>query len=112
MSINRNQIRQSTYSNGVGRVFRKGSFWDRAFKAVANLAVLIPGIGVGISTAMKAADNLTPERDAGGSGSPDGGSGSPSGGGGGGVRITPREYFAGVGKLNDGKKVGNTPKVF
>ena len=103
MSINRNQIRQSTYNNNsVGRVFRRGSFWDRMFKAATGIAtVFIAPLGA----AMALADKVTPERDP----LPTGERGGSSGGRG---FNYDAGNVSGVGKLNDGKKVGNAPKVF
>ena len=103
MNIKQRQISQSTYqNNSVGRIFRKGSFWDKLFKgATAIASVLIPALGAG----MALIDKNTPER-------PElpSGDGKPTGsGGGGGIRIEPREFFAGVPKQN---KNYNPPKVF
>jgi len=71
----------------VGRVFRKGSFWDRLFKgATAVATVFVPFVG----GAMALADRLTPER-------------PPR------VPDIPGGYnVAGMGKMNKVKK----PKVF
>lgn len=113
MNIKQRQIAQTTYEgNSVGRVFRKGSFWDKLWKgATAIAAVLVPVLG----TAMAAIDKYTPERDdlPGGGGSGSGGSGSGGGRspllGEGSIKISPREFFAGVPKQN---KNYNPPKVF
>ena len=94
MNLSKRQIQQSTYTNGVGRVFRKGSFWDKMFKAATGIAtVLLAPLGA----AMALADKVTPERDA-----------APGGGGTRGSRGNDFNYdagnVAGIGKT--------TPKVF
>jgi len=106
MNIKQRQIAQSTYqNNSVGRIFRKGSFWDKLFKgATAIASVFIPALGAG----MALIDRNTPERPE----LPTGGGSSPSGDGGrssGGGRGGDREFVAGVSKQN---KNYNPPKVF
>lgn len=110
MNIKQRQIAQTTYEgNSVGRIFRKGSFWDKLFKAATSIAtVFIPALGAG----MALIDRNTPERPE----LPGGGGSSPSGGGSGdsrgsgGSRGGDREFVAGMNNQN--KKNYNTPKVF
>lgn len=107
MNIKQRQIAQTTYEgNSVGRIFRKGSFWDKLFKGATAIAtVFFPPLGAG----MALIDRNTPERpELPGDGKPTGG------GGGGGVRVEPREFFAGVGRAQKSNTniSRNTPKVF
>lgn len=113
MPLNKYQIAQSTYNNtnngSVGRIFREGSFWDKAFKAASKLVVLVPGIGAGLSAAMIAADAITPERPK------DGSTGSSPLTGSGSVKVNVRDFFSGVsgvGAMPDNKFIKNPPKVF
>jgi len=107
MNIKQRQIAQTTYDgNSVGRIFRKGSFWDKLFKGATAIAtVLFPPLGAG----MALIDRNTPERPElpGGGGSSGGGSGDSRGSGG---RGGDREFIAGTNNQN--KKNYNTPKVF
>jgi hypothetical protein len=111
MKLNRYQIADS--ENSVGRIFRKGSFWDKLFKGATAIAtVFVPIIGAG----MAALDKYTPER----SGSPGGGDSRPGGGRSGGGRSgggrSPFDYdasnVAGIGNYKQKNELNNTPKVF
>lgn len=101
MNLSKRQIQQSTYTNNsVGRIFRKGSFWDKMFKAATGLAtILVAPLGA----AMALADKVTPEREA----LP---TGEKGGSGGGRSFNYDAGNVAGIGRTK--KKIGNTPKVF
>ncbi len=106
MKLNRYQIADS--ENSVGRIFRKGSFWDKLFKGATAIAtVFVPIIGAG----MAALDKYTPER----SSSPGGGGSRPGGGRSGGGRSTfdyDASNVAGIGNYKQKNILNNTPKVF
>lgn len=104
MYLNKRQIAQSTYqNNSVGRLFKRGSFWDKLFKgATAIVSVFIPPIGA----AMATLDTITPDRTP----PPSGGDMPGRGGSGGrGVDFYSQPNVAGIPKQN---KNYNTPKVF